>query len=102
MPEFDREIYGRFAGKLEEIIGRPVSEYHVYMMAKMYDFTNKMTGSGAEVDPVHAQSVTFSLIAAMSKRLDMPFDKDRTLAEGLLNHMIPLIQRCLLYTSRCV
>ena len=29
----------------------------------------------------------------MSKRLDMPFDKDRTLAEGLLNHMIPLIQR---------
>ena len=65
----------------------------MYMMAKMYDFTNKMTGSGAEVDPVHAQSVTFSLIAAMSKRLDMPFDKDRTLAEGLLNHMIPLIQR---------
>ena len=93
MPEFDREIYDRFAGKLEEIIGRPVSEHHVYMMAKMYDFTNKMTGSGAEVDPVHAQSVTFSLIAAMSKRLDMPFDKDRTLAEGLLNHMIPLIQR---------
>lgn len=63
------------------------------MMAKMYDFTNKMAGGSADVDPVHAQSVTFSLISAMSKRLDMPFDKDKTLAEGLLNHMIPLIQR---------
>ena len=93
MPEFDPEVYGRFAKKLEEIIGRPVSENHVCMMAKMYDFTNKMAGGSADVDPVHAQSVTFSLISAMSKRLDMPFDKDKTLAEGLLNHMIPLIQR---------
>ena len=45
------------------------------------------------MDPVQAEAVTFSLISAMSKRLNMPFDKDRTLVEGLLNHMIPLIQR---------
>lgn len=92
-PEFDREIYGRFAGKLEEILDKPVSEEHICMMAKMFDFTNKIAGGNMDVDPVHAQSVTFALIAAMSKRLDMPFDKDKTLAEGLLNHMFPLIQR---------
>ena len=93
VPEFDREIYDHFARKLENIIGRPVLEEHICMMARMYDFTNKMAGGNADVDPVHAQSVTFSLISAMSDRLEMPFDKDRTLMEGLLNHMIPLIQR---------
>lgn len=93
VPEFDRETYGRFAAKLETIIGRSVLEEHICMMARMYDFTNKMAGGSANVDPVHAQSVTFSLISAMSDRLDMPFDKDKTLMEGLLNHMIPLIQR---------
>lgn len=92
-PDYDREIYERFGEKLEAVIGKPVSVEHVVMMAKMFDFTNKMAGGKAEVDPVHAQEVTFSLISAMSKRMNMPFDKDTTLVEGLLNHMIPLIQR---------
>lgn len=93
MPEYDREVYGNFGKKLEEIIGRPVSAEHIAMMARMFDFTNKIAGGKGEVDPVHAQAVTFSLISAMSKRLNMPFDKDSSLVEGLLNHMIPLIQR---------
>ena len=92
-PEFDREIFGRFGRRLEEIIGREVSDEHICMMAKMFDFTNKIAGGNADVDPVQAEEVTFSLISAMSKRLNMPFDKDQTLVEGLLNHMIPLIQR---------
>lgn len=45
------------------------------------------------MDPVQCPGVTFSLISSMSKRLNMPFDKDSSLVEGLLNHMIPLIQR---------
>lgn len=93
LPDFDRQIYERFAKKLEAIIGQRVTEPHICMMARMLDFTNKMVGGSAEVDPVHAQSVTFSLVSTMSKRLDMPFDRDKTLLEGLLNHMIPLIQR---------
>lgn len=93
MPEFDREVYERFGNKLEGLIGHPVLESHILIMARMHDFTNKMAGFSADVDPVHAQSVTFSLISAMSKRLNMPFDKDKSLLEGLLNHMIPLIQR---------
>lgn len=93
MPEYDRDVYGRFGKELEEIIARPVSGEHIAMMAKMFDFTNKIAGGKGEVDPVHAQAVTFSLISAMSKRLNMPFDKDSSLVEGLLNHMIPLIQR---------
>ncbi len=93
LPEFDRQPYKEFGAELEVIIGRPVLEQHLCMMAKMLDFTNKMAGGSVDVDPVHAEAVTFSLISAMSKRLDMPFDKDATLVEGLLNHMIPLIQR---------
>lgn len=92
-PEFDQHIYERFAGRLEEIIGKPVKREYISILAKMLDFTNKMTGGNGEVDPVHAQAVTLSLILAMSKRMQMPFDKDKTLVEGLLNHMIPLIQR---------
>ena len=93
VPDYDREVYQRFGEKLGAIIGKPVSEEHMAMMAKMFDFTNKMAGGTAEVDPVHTQEVTFSLISAMSKRMNMPFDKDTNLVEGLLNHMIPLIQR---------
>lgn len=93
MPGYDREVYGRFGKDLEVIIGRPVSGDYIAMMAKMFDFTNKIAGGKGEVDPVHAQAVTFSLISSMSKRLNMPFDKDSSLVEGLLNHMIPLIQR---------
>lgn len=48
------------------------------MMAKMFDFTNKMAGITAEVDPVHTQEVTFSLISAMSKRMNMPTCNPRT------------------------
>lgn len=93
MPDYDREAYERFGKKLADIMGKPVSQEHMAMMAKMSDFTNKMAGGKKEVDPVHAQAVTFSLISSMSKRMNMPFDKDTTLVEGLLNHMIPLIQR---------
>lgn len=92
-PEFDEDIYARFAERLEKIIGKPVEKEHISILAKMLDFTNKMAGGNGEVDPVHAQAVTFSLISAMSKRLKLPFDKDKTLVEGLLNHMIPLILR---------
>lgn len=46
-----------------------------------------------EVDPVHAQTVTYDLIFAMSRRMGVPFERDKVLAEGLLNHMIPLLQR---------
>ena len=36
----------------------------------------------AEVDPVQAEAVTFSLISAMSKRMNMPFDKDTDAGGG--------------------
>ena len=59
MPDYDREVYERFGEKLGSIIGKPVSGEHMAMMAKMFDFTNKMAGGTAEVDPVHTQEVTF-------------------------------------------
>lgn len=93
MPEFDEEKFREFSRKLSEILGIPVTSNHIRLMAKLFDFTNKFAGLGAEVDPVHAEAVTFSLISIMSERLELPFDKDKTLVEGLLNHMIPLIQR---------
>ena len=93
VPEFDREKFGEFSRKLEGIIGRPVTEEHVCLMAKLFDFTNKFAGINEKVDPVHAEAVTFSLISVMSQEMGLPFDKDKMLVEGLLNHMIPLIQR---------
>lgn len=91
--EYDQEKFGRFAGRLEEILGVPVSGENVRLMAKLFDFTNKFAGLNGSVDLLHAEAVTFSLISKMSKELEMPFDKDKTLLEGLLNHMIPLLQR---------
>lgn len=93
VPEFDQEKFGKFSKKLEGIIGRPVTEDHICLMAKLFDFTNKFAGKNEKVDLVHAEAVTFSLITEMSKQLSLPFDKDKMLVEGLLNHMIPLIQR---------
>lgn len=93
VPEYDREKYDRFSKRLSEILGRPVSEDYIRQMAKLFDYTNKFAGLHEDVDLVHAETVTFTLISAMSQQLELPFDKDRTLVEGLLNHMIPLIQR---------
>lgn len=93
VPEYDRDKFNRFSQQLSEILGKPVAEDYICQMAKLFDFTNKFAGLQADVDLVHAEMVTFSLISAMSKQLELPFDKDRTLVEGLLNHMIPLIQR---------
>ena len=44
VPDYDREVYQRFGEKLGAIIGKPVSEEHMAMMAKMFDFTNKNGG----------------------------------------------------------
>ena len=93
VPEYDREKYDRFSRRLSEILGMPVSEDYIRQMAKLFDYTNKFAGLHEDVDLVHAETVTFTLISAMSKKMELPFDKDRTLVEGLLNHMIPLIQR---------
>lgn len=93
MPDFEQEKFERFSQKLSVILGRPLSEDHIRLMVKLFDFTNKFAGLHDEVDPIHAEALTFSLISVMSKLLELPFDKDRTLTEGLLNHMIPLIQR---------
>ena len=93
VPEFDRGKFAAFSEKLSEILGMEVGESYIRIMAKLYDFTNKFAGLHGEVDPVYAESVTFSLISVMAQKLGLPFDKDKTLVEGLLNHMIPLIQR---------
>lgn len=93
VPEYDREKYDRFSRRLSEILGMPVSEDYIRQMAKLFDYTNKFAGLHDDVDLVHAETVTFTLISVMSQKMELPFDKDRTLVEGLLNHMIPLIQR---------
>lgn len=91
--EYDKEKFDRFSVKLEQILGMPVGENNIRLMAKLFDFTNKFAGLNGNVDLLRAESVTFSLISRMSKELEMPLDKDKTLLEGLLNHMVPLIQR---------
>lgn len=93
VPDFDRAKFEEFSVKLTEILGRQVSESYIRIMAKLFDFTNKFAGLHEDVDPVYAESLTFSLISVMSQKLGLPFDKDKTLVEGLLNHMIPLIHR---------
>lgn len=93
VPEFEEVKFSRFSQKLSNIMNTPISDNQIRQMAKLFDFTNKFEGLGGEVDPVHVETVTFSLIAAMSERLELPFDKDKTLIEGLMNHMFPLIQR---------
>ncbi len=93
VPEYDREKYDRFSRRLSEILGMPVSEDNYGQMAKHFDYTINFAGLHEDVDLVHAETVTFTLISAMSQKMELPFDKDRTLVEGLLNHMIPLIQR---------
>lgn len=93
VPEYDREKYARFSERLSKILGMPVAEDYIRQMAKLFDFTNKFAGLHEEVDLVQVEMVTFALISAMSQKLELPFDKDRTLVEGLLNHMIPLILR---------
>lgn len=93
VPDFDPEIFGEFSRQLSQIIKKPVSEQQICMLAKMFDFTNKFASSNEDVDLVEAEAVMFSLVSKMSRRMNIPFEKDGNLMEGLLNHIIPLLQR---------
>lgn len=95
-PGYDQEIFGRFKEKLEKIIGMQLSARHLAMIARMLDYTNKISGEKVDtvdVDPVYVQMLTYDLVAAMSRRVEIGFDRDHVLLEGLMNHMVPLVQR---------
>lgn len=91
--EFDLDKFQDFRQEIAHIIHREIPDKSLIIIDRLLDFTNKYSRYANDVDLVEAESVTFSLIAAMSKQMHIAFDSDSLLVNGLLNHIIPMIQR---------
>lgn len=80
--------------ELSELIGRPINQETTAHFARFLDFTSKFDYDlSADSNPIEAQSVTLALIEQMSEAMHVDFLKDTLLVEGILSHMIPLLER---------
>lgn len=86
--------FGPLSEELSEIIGRPINAETTAHFARFLDFTSKFDYDlSADSNPIEAQSVTLALIEQMSEAMHVDFLKDTLLVEGILSHMIPLLER---------
>lgn len=90
---YEEEAFETFVLQLESIIHTTITYKNILIMARFLDYTNKYNRLSADVDLIHAESIAHNLIEAMVKELNIPFEQDAILIDGLLNHIIPLIQR---------
>lgn len=85
--------YGNFFAKLSKIMGCQISEKNQCFMQRFLNCTSHFSHFNSEVDLIDAEAIVYGLINAVSNALDTPFEHDSVLVEGLLNHIIPLMNR---------
>lgn len=92
LPEPSAALDG-FIQSLEALAGKKISTRDAGILARFLDFTNKFAHFYNDVDLIDADDVAYKLIDAMSEALHLPFEKDAILVDGMISHMIPLLQR---------
>ena len=93
MADYDPAVFEVFREKLGQLVGKPIDERNTRILARFLDFTNKYARLYSDVDLIDAETVVYTLIERMSSELGFPFEQDRILVDGLLGHIIPLLQR---------
>ena len=93
MADYDPAVFEAFREKLGQLVGKPIDERNTRILARFLDFTNKYARLYSDVDLIDAETVVYTLIERMSSELGFPFEQDRILVDGLLGHIIPLLQR---------
>lgn len=85
--------YNEFIEKLEKIINMKIDNRKQKVLIRLLNYINKDAGLDEDMDLIYIETIVSNLIASMSNEMDIDFNKDTILVDGLINHIVPLIKR---------
>lgn len=86
-------IFDASINELENIIQKKLTLKEQKILVQLLNYTNKYGKYEQSMDIVQVETITKQFILLMSEKIDLPFEKDKILFEGLMNHMSVLITR---------
>ncbi|WP_325175520.1 BglG family transcription antiterminator [Paenibacillus sonchi] len=91
-----RSIAGaeQFAKRLEAALGQEFARAEILYMAGLFDRVQEsFSSSGVAYGDMELMEIVYRLTESVAKRTGLPFERDRSLREGLLEHMDPALKR---------
>ncbi len=85
--------YNEFIEKLEKVINMKIDNRKQKVLIRLLNYINKDAGLDEDIDLIYIETIVSNLIASMSNEMDIDFNKDTILVDGLINHIVPLIKR---------
>ena len=86
-------IFDASINELENIIQKKLTLKEQQSLVQLLNYTNKYGKYEQSMDVIQVETITKQFILLMSEKIDLPFEKDEILFEGLMNHMSALITR---------
>ena len=86
-------IFDASINELENIIQKKLTLKEQKILVQLLNYTNKYGKYEQSMDIIQVETITKQFILLMSEKIDLPFEKDKILFEGLMNHMSALINR---------
>jgi activator of the mannose operon (transcriptional antiterminator) len=93
IPKYQENALKDFQKSLSEITGCSISWDYMLFMVRYLEYTQKYSNLNKTIDLVYAESLVYSLVSRASKAFSLPFEHDGILIEGLLSHIVPLLER---------
>lgn len=85
--------FNSFISGLEELLGKKITEEQSSVIIRLLNYTSKHIGFDDDVDLITIESIILNLVSKMSVEMEIHFQNDAILIEGLFNHIDPLIKR---------
>lgn len=86
-------IFDASINELENIIQKKLTLKEQQSLVQLLNYTNKYGKYEQSMDVIQVETITKQFILLMSEKIDLSFEKDEILFEGLMNHMSALITR---------
>lgn len=86
-------IFDASINELENIIQKKITLKKQRILVRLLNYTNKYGKYEQSMDIIQVETLTKQFILLMSEKIDLPFEEDEILFEGLMNHMSALITR---------
>lgn len=91
-----RNIAGaeQFVSRLETVLGQEFPRAEILYFAGLFDrVQDSFSSSGFAYGDIELMEIVYRLTESVAKRTGLPFQRDRSLREGLLEHMDPALKR---------
>lgn len=85
--------FNSFIHGLEELLGKKITEEQSCSIVRLLNYTSKHVGFDDDLDLITIESIILKLVSRMSVEMEVHFQNDAILIEGLFNHIDPLIKR---------